>query len=134
MTIDDKIKSLADEATAVRLRAHAPVSGFLVGAAIETGDGSVFCGCNIENMSLGLTQCAERAALAAAISAGQGELKQIVIASDGAVVPCGACRQVLAEFNPDLVVHLLDSARQGETIVETLKLSDLLPRPFRGTE
>ena len=134
MTIDDKLKSLAEQAAAVRLRAHAPVSGFLVGAAIETSDGSVFCGCNVENLSLGLTQCAERSALAVTISAGQRDLKQIAIASVGGVVPCGACRQVLAEFNPELVIHLLDTASSGELAIETLQLSDLLPRPFRGIE
>ncbi len=93
-------KDLLGIATEVRCRAYAPYSKFAVGAALLTGDGRVFTGCNVENISFGLTMCAERVALTSD--------------SNEPVIPCGGCRQVLAEFAPDLRLSvLLPSARQG---------------------
>ena len=122
--------SLIEQACTVRQHAHAPTSGFLVGAALLTGDGSVFVGCNVENKSLGLTQCAERSAVTAAVAAGQRDLKQLVVASDGGVTPCGACRQVLSEFAEQLSIQLVDTTDGNNRLVETIELADLLPRPF----
>ncbi|MEP7072168.1 MAG: cytidine deaminase [Verrucomicrobiota bacterium] len=89
-----------------REMAYAGYSNFPVGAAIQTKSGQIFKGCNIENVSYGLTICAERAALATAIQHGERDLVAIAIVSASAtpIVPCGACRQVLAEFNPNLTI------------------------------
>ena len=129
---------LAEEALAARLRAYAPHSNFLVGAAIETHHGQVFTGCNVENSSYGLTVCAERVAVFNAIAAGVPvrTFKQIVVCAaprTGAAValtpPCGACRQVLWDLCGDIPVILwgLDGA------TETIQLADLLPRAFDAT-
>jgi cytidine deaminase len=129
---EPQLDSLIESACAVRQHAHAPTSGFLVGAALLTADGSIFVGCNVENKSLGLTQCAERSAVTAAVAAGQQELKQLVVASDGGASPCGACRQVLSEFADQLSIHIVDTRGGSGELVETVELADLLPLPFRG--
>ena len=103
-------------------------SQFKVGAAVLTGDGRIFAGCNVENSSYGLTICAERAAVFSAIAAGQQKLEMIAIATAGGGTPCGACRQVLAEFNPALPILLVDVDRP-DAIVET-NLRELLPCAF----
>ena len=123
-------KRLIAAAVAAQANAHAPYSNFSVGAAVLTDGGEVYSGCNVENASYGLTICAERVAASAAIAAGADSLLSLVIASTGAVPPCGACRQFLAEFNPDLPISLIDPSAP-EVIVET-SLGDLLPRPFLG--
>lgn len=119
-------KNLIDAASKVRTRAYAPYSKFAVGAALLARSGKIFTGCNVENVSLGLTICAERAAVAAAISNGENEFVAIAVVTDfhEPVFPCGACRQVLAEFNPDL--EIVTSTTQGRT--ETVLLTELLPR------
>jgi cytidine deaminase len=112
--------------------AYAPYSHFHVGAAIISEDGRVFSGCNIENASYGLTICAERNAIAAAISAGVRRISAIAIVADGTTpaFPCGACRQVLAEFAPDdTPVHIGVLKRQAPP--HTTRLGDLLPNAFR---
>tara|TARA_B100000809_G_scaffold161827_1_gene159100 strand:+ start:259 stop:666 length:408 start_codon:yes stop_codon:yes gene_type:complete len=129
---EPQLDKLIEAACAVRQHAHAPTSKFLVGAALLTADGSIFVGCNVENKSLGLTQCAERSAVTAAVAAGQQELKQLVVASDGGASPCGACRQVLAEFVDQLSIHIVDTRGDAGQLVETVELADLLPLPFRG--
>lgn len=122
--------SLIGEAILVRERAHAPYSGFAVGAALLCADGSVFTGCNVENLSFGLTMCAERVAVGAAVAAGKKEFRCIAIAadSDEAISPCGACRQVLAEFNPKLAI--LSASLSGK--VQEFSLEYLLPRAATG--
>jgi cytidine deaminase len=117
-----------DEALAVRQRAYAPYSGFLVGAALRTAEGTIVVGCNVENASYGLTNCAERTALFAAVAAGEKGFTRLVIASAGGVTPCGACRQVLAEFAPNLPILLVDADRPEE--VAEVNLADLLPGRF----
>ena len=121
---------LVDTAVQARRRAHAPYSGFAVGAALLTKSKKIFTGCNVENLSLGLTMCAERSAVAAAVANGEKEFIAIAVVADSAEppLPCGACRQVLAEFNPDLKIIASTAGR----IVEELILSDLLPRPKQG--
>ena len=122
------IEEIVALATETRSRAYAPYSGFKVGAVLETEDGELHCGCNVENASLGLTICAERGALAGALAAGRRTFRQLVLVTDGeeAVPPCGACREVLAEFRPDLPI--VSVARHGERKEWTL--DELLPRPF----
>ena len=134
MTLTD----IAAAVLAVRLRAYAPHSNFLVGAAVETLDGRVFTGCNVENSSYGLTVCAERVAVFTAIAAGvpARTFKQIIVcgAPRGTSIvsltpPCGACRQVLWDLCGDIPVTLL--GLDGTT--ETIQLADLLPRAFDAT-
>lgn len=108
-------------------RAYAPYSKFRVGAALEATDGTVFVGCNVENASYGLTICAERAAVFAAVSAGVKRFRRAVVVSDvdPPAAPCGACRQVLAEFGLDLPIEGVGSK---QTVI--WRLSDLLPVAF----
>ncbi|MGC9359985.1 MAG: cytidine deaminase [Anaerolineae bacterium] len=97
-------RDLITAATRAREHAYAPYSRFAVGAAVLTGAGCVFTGCNIENASLGLTVCAERVAIWKAVSEGERALQALAIVTDVGATPCGACRQVIAEFADDLDV------------------------------
>lgn len=109
-------------------RAHAPYSNYKVGVALICSDGTVFKGCNIENASYGLTNCAERTALFSAVAAGKTEFAALAIAASGEPVPypCGACRQVLAEFcDPDFPIYIKSSGGH-----ETTTLGELLPHAF----
>ena len=119
---------LIEAAIEARLRAHAPYSRFLVGAALESGDGRVFTGCNVENSTYGLTLCAERVAVFKAVSEGVRNFRRIAVAADTPKLtpPCGSCRQILWEFCRDIEVILINL--QGQ--IETLRLKDLFPRPF----
>jgi cytidine deaminase len=118
---------LVEAARAAQQHAHCPYSRFRVGAALETGDGRVFVGSNVENASYGLTICAERAAVVSAVSAGASNFRRIVIASDSepAAPPCGACRQVLAEFGLELEVESV-----GPLQARRWTLRELLPDAF----
>ena len=122
------LRTAAEEA---RERAYAPYSTFRVGAAIETEDGTIFAGCNVENASFGLTICAERSAVVAAVAAGQRHFRRLILVSDASrpIAPCGACRQVLAEFAPDLPI---ESCAGNE--VKTWTMRELLPAGFTGDE
>ncbi len=117
-------------AIGARLRSYAPYSGFAVGAALRTRTGAVFCGANIENISLGLTMCAERVCVGSALAAGHRDFDALAIAADSGkpIVPCGACRQVLAEFAPGLRIF---SRTLSGTKAE-FSLSDLLPHQKDG--
>jgi cytidine deaminase len=108
-------------------QAYAPYSNFRVGAALESVDGTVFTGCNVENASYGLTICAERAAISAAVGAGARKFRRAVVVSDvdPPAAPCGACRQVLAEFGLDLPIEGV-----GPRGRVSWRLSDLLPSAF----
>lgn len=111
-----------------RQRAYAPYSDFLVGAAVETTDGKLFSGCNIENCTYGLTICAERVAIFKAVSEGALDLVRICVAADTSELtpPCGACRQIIWEFCGDIPVVLVNL--RGES--QVLQASSLLPYPF----
>ena len=109
-------------------RAYCPYSNFAVGAAIRTASGKIYQGCNVENASYGLTICAERVAAGAAVAAGDREFSVIAVVSPGGVSPCGACRQFLAEFNPNLRIVMVDSLEQDHGYQATL--DQLLPSRF----
>jgi cytidine deaminase len=119
-------------AMAARLRAHAPYSGYFVGAALVTRSGKVFAGCNVENASYGLCLCAERSAIAQMIAAGEREPVAIVVVTDGPRPgsPCGMCRQTLAEFAEDLPVRLVADGSPSAT--RSTSLAALLPDAFRS--
>ena len=121
-------KDLVDAAIAVRENAYAPFSEFKVGSALETEDGEVISGCNVESASYGLTVCAERVAIWKAISQGKRKIKKIAVVADTAELtpPCGVCRQIIWEFGGDIPVILANL--QGDT--ETVQMKDLLPRAF----
>ncbi len=120
-------QELIEAAISAAVRAYAPYSNFSVGAALSTASGKVFSGCNIENASYGLTICAERVAIFAALSSGEQHFELLAIASPGGASPCGACRQVLSEFATSLPILLVD-ANTGLTT--TTDLTELLPQPF----
>jgi len=124
------IDALISTARAVREKAYAPYSRFQVGAALRTRGGLVFCGCNVENLSFGLTVCAERAAVFAAIAAGEKDFEAIAVVADSVqpVTPCGACRQVLVEFSSDLKIY--SENLQGQRYEATI--AELLPRAKEG--
>jgi cytidine deaminase len=122
--------ALVETAIAARSEAHAPYSNFAVGAALECADGSIFTGCNVENLSFGLTMCAERVAIGAAVVAGHRDFRCIAIVADtdSPISPCGACRQVMAEFNPSLAI--ISGNLKGRR--ERFSLAELLPRASTG--
>lgn len=122
------VQELIQLATEAREQAYVPYSHFKVGAALLSEDGRVFRGANIENASYGLTVCAERTAMFKAVSEGANRFKAIAVVTDLAdpASPCGACRQVLAEFAPDLEVIMANT--QGNIVRK--KLVELLPLAF----
>ncbi len=116
-------------ARAVMANAHAPYSGFPVGAALRSATGAIHVGCNVENASYPEGWCAETSAIAAMVAAGETAIAEIAVAAEQMplITPCGGCRQRLAEFaGPDAKVHLCDAAG----IVETVALGELLPGGF----
>ena len=128
MVIGPGDEELIRVASLARQRAHAPYSKYKVGAAVRTKRNKVHSGANVENASYGLTVCAERTAAFAAVNAGDTAFDAIAIVIDDERLPtpCGACRQVLAEFSPDMRVIL--GTTGGKRKVTTLK--ELLPDPF----
>jgi cytidine deaminase len=124
------IRELEKQAWKVREQAYASYSKFRVGAALESKTGEIFVGCNTENLSYGLTMCAERSAVFAAVAAGVRQFRRIVIVADSTepVTPCGACRQVLAEFSEEMEIICINLSRKRFRA----SLSTLLPRPKAG--
>jgi cytidine deaminase len=125
-SLPDEWQELLGAALEARERAYAPYSRFYVGAAVRAGSGGVYTGCNIENASFGLTVCAERVAIWKAISSGERELKALVVVTSTGATPCGACRQVMAEFGADMPILVADI--QG--LVWSTSLQALLPSAF----
>jgi cytidine deaminase len=123
--------SLVTAAREAREHAYAPYSNYAVGAALLSGSGQIYTGCNVENASYGLCLCAERSAVAAMIATGERSIRAIAIVTDGPMPgpPCGMCRQVLAEFADDVPVHL--ASAQAGSLARTTSLSKLLADPFR---
>ena len=126
LMIDKQV--MIDAAADVRTNAHAPFSGFRVGAAIETEDGEMIAGCNVESASYGLTVCAERVAIWTAVAKGKPRITQVVVVADTDELtpPCGVCRQIIWEFGGDIPVTM--SNLNGKT--ETVQMAELLPRAF----
>ena len=125
--MDDRDRLVA-AARAAREHAFARFSGFKVGAALLTPDGTIISGCNVENATYGLTVCAERVAMFKAISEGHREFVAVAVVADtnDPTPPCGACRQILWEFGGDLEVFLANLAEHKGTV----RMKDLLPLPF----
>ena len=121
-------RKLIGMATDAMMNSYSPYSRYKVGAAIECSDGSVFKGCYIENASFGATMCAEAATVAAAVSAGHRNFKRIAIISESNAYsfPCGACRQLLHEFSPE--VEVLSARADGRYV--SYSLASLLPMAF----
>ena len=121
-------KELVEAATRVRENAYAPFSEFKVGAALETEDGQIIVGSNVESASYGLTVCAERVAVWNAISQGKRKITKIAVVADteDLTPPCGVCRQIIWEFGGDIPVVLANLKEKTETV----QMRDLLPRAF----
>lgn len=121
-------EQLCQMALAMRQQAYCPYSHFAVGAALQGADGMVYTGCNIENAAYSATLCAERVALAKAVSEGKRDFVRLAIAASGEdyCVPCGVCRQMLWEFAPDLEIICLNG--QGQARIFSLR--ELLPHAF----
>ena len=125
-------RKLLEAAAHVMEKAYAPYSKFRVGSALITEDGQMVTGCNVENSSFGLTNCAERTAVFSAIASGRTKFKAIAIVADGhqTPFPCGACRQVLAEFcAPTMPVFV--ASRGNLDAFQKTTLGELLPKAFR---
>lgn len=129
--LTDDENELVAEATEAMENAYAPYSEFSVGAAVRTRNGNIYRGCNIENASYGLTLCAERTAIFKAVSEGDDEITDIAIVLDvdtGVGTPCGACRQVMNEFNASM--NVIMATTHGS--LEKVTMADLLPYSFGG--
>lgn len=127
MTLSSQeIDQLLQLAAKARERAYVPYSHFAVGAALRSADGTIYTGCNVENASYGLTICAERNAVAHAVAEGARRFDAIAVVTENGVTPCGACRQVLAEFGPDMTVIVSDAAGHRRFF----SMQDLLPAAF----
>jgi|JI10StandDraft_1071094.scaffolds.fasta_scaffold103335_2 cytidine deaminase len=130
--LDAPGQALCHTALAMRARAYAPYSRFLVGAALEADSGEVFTGCNVENVTYGLTRCAEQVAVTKAVSEGARHFRRIAIATDmdPPAMPCGLCRQCMIEFARDLEIILVNPA--GGVRID--HLARLLPGAFLPTD
>lgn len=131
MTVEPK--QLIDEAIAASKQAHVPYSHFHVGAALLTTDGKIYRGCNIENASYGLTNCAERTAIFKAVSEGDKQFSAIAVVgdTDGPISPCGACRQVLAEFCDNHTQIILANLK-GDFVITNI--NEILPGYFSSKD
>ena len=119
-------KELVQSARDAQKQAYAKYSNFHVGAAVRTGSGRIFKGCNVENASFGLTVCAERNALFSAIAAGEREFTEMAVISVSGVTPCGACRQVIWELCGDIPIVIVD----GDGNTRETSSQELLPDAF----
>ena len=127
--MDSNRKQLLAAARKAREKAYAPYSNFRVGAAVRTGSGRIYAGCNVENASYGLTCCAERNAIFTMVGAGEKKISEILIIGDSGkfLPPCGACRQVIAEFaGPETRVYMCN--RSGKYL--EISFGELMPHRF----
>lgn len=124
---DEERHFLIDLANEARRRAYAPYSNYPVGAALRTKSGKMFTGVNVENAAYPTGMCAERTAVFKAVSEGEREFEVIAVVTDNGGTPCGACRQVLAEFGQDTIVLIANG--EGELLQE-MTVKDLLPGAF----
>lgn len=130
MKLDQEQKvDLVRIANQVRKWAYAPYSKYTVGAAVLTESGCVYDGVNIENAAYPVTMCAERVAIFKAVSNGEKEFQAIAVVTRNGGMPCGSCRQVMAEFSPEMLVIIAD---ENEIITTEKTVSDLLPGAFRA--
>ena len=130
MKLDQEQKvDLVRIANQVRKWAYAPYSKYLVGAAVLTDSGRVYDGVNIENAAYPVTVCAERVAIFKAVSNGEKVFQAIAVVTKNGGMPCGSCRQVMAEFSPEMLVIIAD---ENEIIKTEKKVNDLLPGAFRA--
>ncbi|HOJ00465.1 MAG TPA: cytidine deaminase [Anaerolineaceae bacterium] len=123
----DQKTNLIEAAVEARKKAYVPYSRYPVGAALLTKAGKIYTGANIENAAFPVTICAERTAIFKAVSEGERELQAIAVVTKNGGTPCGSCRQVMAEFNPDLIIYIANE--KGEIVQETT-LKDILPGYF----
>jgi len=124
--LQEAVGELVAAAAQAQKMAYAPYSRFPVGAALLAADGAIYAGCNVENASYGLTICAERNALAHAVLCGAKQFIGVAVVTDNGVTPCGACRQVLAEFGPRMTVIVADMHGNQQIY----SLGELLPDAF----
>lgn len=129
MISDEQRTQLVNAAIAARGRAYAPYSGYQVGSALLTGDGTIVTGCNVENASYGATICAERVALTRAVAEGKSGFVAMAVATEDGGSPCGICRQVMVELGPEMDVFISDTT--GHTRATTVQA--LLPDSFDGS-
>jgi cytidine deaminase len=125
--VDEERLALIDLANEARRRAYAPYSNYQVGAALRTHTGRIFTGCNVENAAYPTSMCAERIAIYKAVSEGEKAFEVIAVVTPNGGMPCGGCRQVMAEFGLDTVVLIADG--EGRQVLETT-VSGLLPGAF----
>lgn len=128
-SLGEVVDELIKQASLVLPNSYAPYSNIHVASAVLTESGKVFLGVNVENASYGLTICAERSAISSMVTAGERKPVIVVVVSDTTkpIPPCGACRQVIAEFNPDSLIAMY-SIKSGEKVITTLR--ELYPNPF----
>ncbi len=126
MTKQIDVQKLVGVALTARDQAYAPYSGYSVGAALLTGDGEVYSGCNVENAVYPTACCAERVAIFKAVSEGHRQFRAIVVVTEDGGSPCGVCRQVMREFAPEMAVFISDA----EGIVRETSVAELLPDSF----
>ena len=128
MPVDEPRKKLIELARQARQKAYAPYSHYRVGAALLTGTGKVYTGVNVENAAYPTSICAERVAVFKAVSEGETDFQAIAVVTPNGGSPCGACRQVLAEFGLETEVLIADESGR---LIQQVKVSDLLPGAFR---
>ena len=127
MLTNELRRTLIQKALEARKWAYAPYSSYLVGAALLTDSGRIYDGVNVENAAYPTTICAERVAVFKAVSEGERDFQAIAVVTENGGMPCGSCRQVLAEFGLDIIVLIADSEAN---IIEETSLADLLPQAF----
>jgi cytidine deaminase len=129
MAAELDVKTLLDAAKAVKMNAYAPYSNFHVGAALMTDSGKIYTGCNVENTSYGLTICAERNAIFKMVADGESKISHILVIgdTDEFLPPCGACRQVIAEFSSDSTIVYM-SNKYGD--IKKSSMKEILPFSF----